>query len=62
VGNVIHAFEVDDTLNRKPKSSIPQGYQLSTEVEEHSSVKLPFDSLAKASRMLGSTFMALYGP
>jgi len=59
LGNVIHAIEVDDTVNRTPKSSIAQEYQLSTEVEEHSSIKLPFDSLAKASRMLGSTFMAL---
>lgn len=59
LGNVIHAIEVDDTVNRTPKSSIAQGYQLSTEVEEHSSIKLPFNSLAKASRMMGSTFMAL---
>jgi adenylate cyclase len=59
LGNVIHAVEVNDTFNFQPKSSVPGGYRLSAEVEEHSSVKLPFDSLSRASRMLGTTFMAL---
>ncbi len=59
LGNVIHGAEVDDTFNFTPTSSIPGGYRLGPEVEEHSSVKLPFGSLAQASRMVGNTFMPL---
>ncbi|HYK89402.1 MAG TPA: adenylate/guanylate cyclase domain-containing protein [Acidobacteriota bacterium] len=59
LGNVIHAVEVNDTFDFKPKSPPSGAYRLGPEVEEHSSVKLPFDSLAKASRMLGNTFMPL---
>ncbi len=59
LGNVIHAMEVNDTLDFRPRTAIPGGYVLGPEIEEHSSIKLPFDSLAKASRMVGHTFTAL---
>lgn len=56
LGNVIQAIEVGDTFDSRPSLPIPGGYGLSPEVEEHSSVKMPFDSLAAASKMLGTTF------
>jgi adenylate cyclase len=60
LGNVIHAVEVNDTFDYKPKSPVyAEEYRLGPGIEEHSSVKLPFDSLARASRALGSTLMPL---
>lgn len=59
LGNVIHAVEVNDTYGFRPPEVGVQRYELGTAIEEHRSVKLPFAALAKASRLLGSSFMVL---
>ncbi len=56
LGNVIHAFVVNDFYKFRPKSPPKGDYRLGPEVEEHAMVKLPYPGLAEASRMLGSTF------
>jgi len=56
LGNVIHAFMVNDIYKFQPKSPLPGGYRLGPEVEEHLMVKFPYPGLAQASRMLGNTF------
>jgi len=60
LGNVVHAIEVNDTFNSVPIPVLKGGgYSLGTEIEEHSSFKLPFDTLSSSARMLGHTFMPL---
>ena len=60
MGNVIHAVEVNDTFNSITSPVAKQGiYNFGIEIEEHSSLKLPFDPLAAASATLGHTFMPL---
>ena len=59
MGNVIHSIEVNDTHPYRPALPAESGYGLGRDVEEHQSVKQPFNELAKASRRLGSTFMLL---
>ncbi len=58
LGNVIHAAEVNDTFSSAPIHS-GGDFQLGPEVEEHSSLKIPFEALATASARLGHTFMPL---
>lgn len=59
LGNVVHAIEVNDTYAFRPQDVGVQRYDLGIEIEEHRSVKLPFPELAKASRLLGHSFMVL---
>lgn len=59
LGNVVHAVAVDDSYVLKPENAGADAYQLGTEVEEHLSVKLPFDDLARSARLLGTTFTVL---
>jgi adenylate cyclase len=59
LGNVVHAVEVNDTYAFLPHEVGVQGYDLGMEIEEHRSVTLPFPALAKASRLLGNSFMVL---
>jgi adenylate cyclase len=59
LGNVVHAVEVNDTLKHVPEALAAERFQLTHEVEEHQSIKLPYAGLAQASRMLGSTFFIL---
>jgi adenylate cyclase len=59
LGNVIHAIEVNDTYEEQPASPSTAPYRLTSEVEEHRCVRLPFDTLAKAARLSGTTFTVL---
>ncbi len=59
LGNVVNSIDVNDTHRYVPQLPAMEGFQLGPEVEEHLSVKDPYEPLAKASRMLGSTFMVL---
>jgi adenylate cyclase len=60
LGNVIQAIEVNDTFDLAPGAAISgDRYRLGLGVEEHSSVKLPFETLALASKALGATIMPL---
>ncbi len=59
LGCVVQAIDVNDTFDLQPGFLHASGYRLGREVEEHRSIKLPYERLARASRMLGSTFMVL---
>jgi adenylate cyclase len=59
LGNVIHSVDVNDTHKFHPALPANAGFRLSEEIEEHQSVKNPFDALANASVFLGHTFIIL---
>jgi adenylate cyclase len=60
LGNVVHAIEVSDVAESKPDPALRDAqpvYDPGPDIEAHASVRFPFADLARASRMLGHTFV-----
>ena len=59
LATVVHSIEVNDSYVSRPAETPGARFSLDHSIEQHQSVKLPYPALARASRMLGSTFMLL---